>query len=256
MTQPFQDRVILCDRWGLQAAAKLETPGRLSGEGSLVDWLQRLGATVRFGDLNAFEDVDVAVLTTRTNRPYDLAELDALTAFVHGGGGLLCCSNHGSSARLDPRFNATRFDLAVASTFFALFEPLRYRHKPAKPFVGRVVGPLRGQPGWPGPSNGVASTIQCNNSCAVLPGPCFQPSVALEGEGLSSSLFGTTPSGEALWSGTLSGGPAGEGRVVLCADSGWLANTTSMAPGPGQFQLADNTQYLINAVRWLLMNDD
>ena len=35
---------------------------------------------------------------------------------------------------------------------------------------------------------------------------------------------------------TLDGGPAGSGRVVFCADSGWLGNVSSTTPGRGCFQ--------------------
>ncbi len=43
----------------------------------------------------------------------------------------------------------------------------------------------------------------------------------------------------------------GNGRVVIGADAGWLGNTDSDWPGPGQFQNGDNPQYALNTLAWL-----
>ncbi|MCB9677638.1 MAG: hypothetical protein H6737_21210 [Alphaproteobacteria bacterium] len=245
---------VLFDALCLQAMAEQQTGERMSGPGGLFDVLERAGHTVRLGGLADLGDAQVLVLTTRHQVPYTLDEALAISAWVHAGGGLFCLSNHGLARAGMVAHNATVFDQTIASCFGTAFEPSWNRVKPTALMTLGVVGPLAGREGWPVAGDRTSSRVDrvtCNNCCGIFPSAVARVAVPLDAPGLRAALVDAPTTPGLAWASTIEGGPAESGRVVLCADSGWLGNTTSRDPGPGLFQLEDNAQLALNAVTWL-----
>lgn len=245
---------VLFDEHGLQAAAERESGTRLSGDRSLLAVLEGAGCSVRFGPITDLSAADVVVLTTRHLVPYTLDELLGLVAWVQAGGGLFCLSNHGLARPDRASHNATVFDGSVASCFGLSLEPSWNRVKPTALMRLRVQGPLAGQDGWPvvpGRSSTRVEWVTCNNCCGIHPSPVAEIAVPLEAVGLRAALVDAPTTPGLSWMSTVEGRMAGSGRVVLCADSGWLGNCGSTSPGPGLFQLEDHDQLALNVLSWL-----
>ena len=254
---------ILFDRHGAQFEAHLENGNRLTALLSTITdsgWPRKIAD----GDLSteALEGCDVLVLTTRFGRGFDPAELDAIIEFVHGGGGLWCMANHAAPSVDRLADNYIRYTSSVASTFFTSYEATAYMSRIRGAPVSLTGSNLtdhpiiRGQPNWPlvqGRISAMVETVVTRSFCGVYPND-FSHSIALlrDLDNVENCQTGKPVTSDVVWALSLEGDQVtGNGRVVVCADSGWLGNTESTWPGAGMFQMGDNPQFALNTLSWL-----
>ena len=255
---------ILFDRYGAQVAEQIKSKNRLTGlikvmEDAKYDWEIAPGAL----DSKTLQGKDVLVLTTRMTTPYSTAELTAITDFVIGGGGLWVMANHAGFSQAMINDNFTRYVSAVSSTFWTAYEPAAYDQKPGLPTRVNLNGTnlaghptLNGKKGWPVASSSSSvrvSEVVTRSFCGVYPNAFSDPICRLNNlptvQNSQSELNITTG---VVWALSLSQPRlTGEGRVVICGDSGWLGDVNSNVPGPGEFQNGDNPQYALNTLTWL-----
>jgi hypothetical protein len=254
---------ILFDRYGAQVEAHLQTPDRLT---ALLSTIADSGweSSIAAGDLSPgiLAGCDVLVLTTRFSQGFDAAELDAIIEFVHGGGGLWCMANHAAPSDDRQTDNYIRYSSSIASTFFASFEASAYMATTSRtpvPLTGSNLTDhpiVHGQPEWPlveGGSSAVIETVVTRSFCGVYPNDFSRSIVLMQNlDNVVNGQTGHPVSAGVEWALSLEGDRVtGDGRVVICADSGWLGNTESTWPGAGTFQLGDNPQFALNTLSWL-----
>ena len=251
------------DQHGLQAWAERERGGRLTGPDGLFTVLEAAGFTcVMLDTLEAdrLVGIDVIAMTTRVS-PCTADEVRALGAAVRAGAGLWLCSNHGPFSFDAPENNLVRYDQAVANSFFVtlLTCVIEAREKDADGRRPLVELPLAGvlaagNPAWPvvaWRTGSQVSTAMTSNGCGILPAVWQQVVAPFDDPSLRNRLDRADPPPGLAWAVTVEGPAVGAGRVVVCADSGWLGNVSSTFPGPGLFQRCDNAQLALNTVSWL-----
>ncbi|MCA9566863.1 MAG: hypothetical protein KC656_03435 [Myxococcales bacterium] len=244
-------RPVLFDALSLQARMEGEQPGRLSAPGGFFEALRAGGFAPRIDPLDALEGV--VVLPTRYAAPYPFELVQRLVAFVQAGGGLILMSNHGPFRWDAPDSNATRFDASVASAFGVAFDPVAARRADKELLSVEVSGVLAGDPSWPAAPMRSGSTVThavSNNCSGVFPSPVASP-IGLLPEGLEVIATGDPPRAGLWWGCTIEGGPAGAGRVVVVADSGWCCRGRDENPRYGQIAEGDNVQLALNMVTWV-----
>ncbi len=256
---------ILFDRYGTQVEAELEKGDRLT---ALFSTISDSGWTCEIadGDLSpaGLAGCQALVLTTRISRGFTSAELDAIIEFVHGGGGLWCMANHAAPSVGRLADNYVRYTGSVASTFFTSYEATAYMSTtPGAPvsLTGSNLTDhpiIRGRPDWPlaqEHDSSLVETVVTRSFCGVYPNDFSHSIVLMENlDDVVNCQTRKPVTAGVVWALSLEGEQVtGKGRVVVCADSGWLGNTESTWPGPGMFQMGDNPQFTLNTLSWLGM---
>lgn len=243
----------------------------------MIDLIEAAGAHVSVTSANdeltfaMLRPFEVVVIPTRspTSSPdgYTPRELDDLEAFVGGGGGLLLMSNHGATERIPDhtahdRRVAARFGVTLEASVFCRGRPQSLA-PPARNDVARqqeadeelldatlvVIGSpwLADHPVTRGYLDGV-----CFNNTASLRASKGVALVSLPSD-LIDIGSGLSPQGRAF-AVALDGAAdeiAGDGRVIVVGDSGFIGTRGSSFPGPGLIHRADNATFVTNAVSWL-----
>lgn len=255
---------ILFDLYGQQIQAQVNQGNRLTG---MFATLNDAGYAydIAKGGLSdtALTGYDVLILTTRMDNPFEKEELAAITNFVKNGGGLWCMANHAGFSLGNIDNNHVRYTGSVCSTFWSAYEAAAYSSTNSANNEVSLTGSnlsnhptITGQNGWPivkGGNSTVVNTVVTRSFCAVYPNQFSQSIGALQGLNYVENTQNKAPiTAGVLWSIGLSDQDnVGKGRVVICGDSGWLGNTNSNWPGPGEYQNGDNAQYMLNTVTWL-----
>ncbi|WP_298513309.1 hypothetical protein [uncultured Kordia sp.] len=255
---------ILFDRYGQQIQVQINQGNRLTG---MFETLTEANYAydIAQGALSdaTLNGYDVLILTNRMDDPFEKAELEAITNFVTNGGGLWCMANHSGFNLGNINNNHVRYTGSVCSTFWSAYEAAAYsstdRQDNEVPLTGTNLSnhpTIIGAKGWPivkGGTTTVVSSIVTRSFCAVYPNAFSTSIAALEGLKYVVNTQSSKPiTNGVLWSIGLSDPKSvGKGRVVICGDSGWLGNTDSDWPGPGEYQNGDNAQYMLNTVTWL-----
>lgn len=254
---------ILFDRYGAQVQAQLQSHDRLTG---LFTTIESAGYSYSIADgelsSSVLDGVDVLVLTTRMTRAYSTTELSAITDFVTNGGGLWCMANHAGFSLNMIDDNFVRYVSAVSSTYWTAYEAAAYS-KTSRPTEVPLTGDnladhptIVGNDGWPLAPDSTSVTVTevvTRSFCGVYPNAFSDPVCNLENlDGVVNTQNNTPVTPGVVWAVALNNSSlTGSGRVIVCADSGWLGNTDSTRPGPGEFQNGDNPQYALNTITWL-----
>lgn len=256
---------ILFDRFGAQAAAQLQYGNRLTG---LFENITNAGYTYEItpdpGTLTSpvLNGFDVLVLTTRMQQPYSTSELSAITNFVSNGGGLWCMANHAGFNLGMINDNFLRYVSAVSSTYWSAYEATAYQSKISGSTPVNLSGTnlaahptIVGQAGWPlaiGSSSVSVSQVVTRSFCGVYANAFSDPVCNLENLNVINAQNGDSVTQGVGWAIAMKNSSlTNKGRVVVGADSGWLGDTDSRIPGPGEFQNGDNAQYALNTLSWL-----
>lgn len=256
---------ILFDAYGAQILADGGTGSRLSGLYAALDSQEvNYEHRVASGALtsNDLVGIDILVLTTRMETPYTVAELTAITLFVQRGGGLWCMANHGGFNQSRIMDNFTRYVSTVSSTFWTSYEAAAYLRLNAPTEVILDKSNLSsheiisGNPSWPilgGKKTNEISEVVTRSFCGIYPNAFADTICTLNNlNGVVNAQNNQPITQGVVWAMALENvDVVGAGRVVIGADSGWLGDTTSMNPGPGEFQNGDNAQFAINVLSWL-----
>lgn len=254
---------ILFDHYGAQVQAQQRYHDRLTG---LFATIESAGYSysIAEGELSnsVLNGVDVLVLTTRMTQPYSTSELSAITNFVTNGGGLWCMANHSGFGLNMINDNFLRYVSAVSSTYWTAYEAAAYS-KTSKPTQVPLTGDnlashptIVGNEDWPLAPNSDSVTVSevvTRSFCGVYPNAFSDPVCNLENlSGVVNTQNDQPVTSGVVWAIALDNSDlTGSGRVIVCADSGWLGNTDSTHPGPGEFQNGDNPQYALNTLTWL-----
>ncbi|MBC8754592.1 hypothetical protein H2O64_07895 [Kordia sp. YSTF-M3] len=255
---------ILFDRYGQQVQVQLNKKDRLTG---MFNTLDEAGYVydIAAGALSssALAGYDVLILTTRMDNPFETDELAAITAFVKNGGGLWCMANHSGFNLGNINNNHVRYTGSVCSTFWSAYEAAAYSSTDHVNNEVTLTGAnlsdhptISGKDGWPivsGGSSTQVDTIVTRSFCAVYTNAFTDTITLLENLDYVENTQSKLPiTNGVMWSIGLSNAESvGSGRVVICGDSGWLGDTDSNWPGPGEYQNGDNAQYMLNTVTWL-----
>jgi hypothetical protein len=172
------------------------------------------------------------VLTTRIFM-LSREEIEDIRKFVTAGGSLLVMSNH-------PPFNKRDNKLATAFGFNFL-SPV-YPWDMGQMGVTTIQGDDLGQHPI---TKELEQGIVFNNSCRIAISETAIATILayLPKESPPENIFALAME--------RSGGAQESGRIVAVADSGFVGQATTKAPGPGQFEKGDNATFLRNVVSWL-----
>ena len=255
---------ILFDRHSYQIRLHRASGSRLSG---LFDAIEAAGWTYDIGTWDpdapggvALKSYDVLVLTTRdyAHGGYSVGELADLIAFVSDGGGLYSMANH-AAPDVSTSPNHVRYECAIASTFFTAFEAAFYRRDDGSPVVleGANLNAhriLHGQAGWPvapGSDSRAVQEVVTQSFCGLHANAFADPLVGLEDLGsITNQQSGLGVSPGVVWAVALD--EVTTGRVVFCADSGWICDPSGNPDHPsGLFEEGDNAQLALNTLAWL-----
>ena len=206
------------------------------------------GASVEFYDgkytRDALADCGALVFLTR-KEPFDPEELEAIHAFVTGGGGLLIMSNHGDHAE---------YDCVLAVRFGFRFEPSFFRIP--GPELGRMSGDLlgdhpilKGEAGEP-----EIQELFTNTTCHITSESGTV--LATLDERMKEKFEDLSPRGT-IFALALDGkaGDLGDdvkGRIVAIADSGFVGTKGADRPGVGIIDEGDNMAFHKRVLRWLV----
>ncbi|MDG1331733.1 MAG: hypothetical protein P8P74_05345 [Crocinitomicaceae bacterium] len=256
---------ILFDRYGQQVQTQLDTDDRLNG---LFETLTNAGFDydISWGELTTemLDDYDVLVLTNRMNDPFLQSELAAITQYVSGGGGLWCMANHAAFGDDNLNNNHVRYTGSVCSTYWSAYEAAAYSKSSSAENSAVTLSDsnlsdhptITGESNWPiteGFRSQLVESIVTRSFCAVYPNSFSETVASLRGLGNVENIQNGEPVTDGVvWNIALSEvAPVGRGRVVIGGDAGWLGDTTSTVPGPGEFQNGGNPQYALNSLSWL-----
>lgn len=256
---------ILFDAYGQQIVTQVQTGTRLTGLFACLDAAQYsydIASDQEPLNKTLSNEYNVLVLTTRMTVPYTVAELNAITNFVVNGGGLWCMANHAGFNLSGINNNHTRYTGSVCSTFWSALEAAAYSSNTNTSEVDLTEGNLTshptivGQEGWPladGSNSMLVSKIATRSFCGVYQNAFSENIAGLDNLPNVWNVQSKKPVTQGVqWAIGLSNpNSVGKGRVVICGDSGWIADTTSNYPGPGEFQNGDNAQYTLNTLSWL-----
>lgn len=240
---------VLLDSNGLQAAVYLGLHSSQKAKDAcgrrlttLLSIIKNLGCDIAFTDVktgvitnNSLIDCSVLVITTRRPglpRPSE-SELETIRQFVQRGGGLLIMSNHPW-----PHMPNPIPDLYTASLFgVTLNGPIYKQHR----FMRRLIR-IQGDDlcqhsitdGLKGPivfRNGCRINTSAGNIIAMLPGEKYEPNIF--------AVAVEEPQNE-------------KGRVVVTADSGFIADDDTNFPGQGLIHKGCNMRFIRQVFEWLL----
>ncbi len=253
---------ILFDELGLQVSVHTTRGDRLTGFYSIIDlqgWQRDVGPVTAAN----LADVNVLVLTNRVEEGYSAQEISTIVNFVHDGGGLWCMANHAASTS-NLLNNYVRFDSAISTTFFTDFQAAFYQSTdPQERFVTLEGNNLKdhpilngGLPSWPvlqQSGNKEIDKVVTRSFCGVYTNSLATTLVGLDGLAhVENSQTGEGVGDRVVWAVALDDeNVTGRGRVVICADAGWLGDEESTFPGPGAFQKPYNPQFALNTLSWL-----
>lgn len=254
---------ILFDRYGAQIESPC--PDRLTAFFDAICAVDDWSYDIARGALSreTLQGYDVLVLTTRKTLGFTVDELNAIISFVQtDGNGLWCMANHAAFNSTQLNNNQVRYTGAVASTFFSSYEAAAYQATtPDTPVC--LKGPnlgtqeiIVGNSNWPlygSNSSSAISQVVTRSFCGIYPNHFGDTIAALAGlDNVVNHQDDAPITPGVLWAIALDGSDVTRsGRVVICADSGWIANTQSTRPGPGEFQNGDNPQFALNTLSWL-----
>ena len=259
---------ILFDKYGEQVQSILikGNANRLSDFFSAIDAVNGWSHDISQGTLSSTvldrSKVDVLILTDRMDQPFAVSELDAIIEFVKSGGGVWCMANHGAFSGNQLDNNHLKYASAVATTFFTAYQPAAYALPTLVPPVLLTGSNLfdheiiTGNDNWPlyGENASTAiGTVVTRSFCGIFPDDFGAPIVGLAVlDKVVNKQNGKPITSGVLWASALDDAKNfGAGRVVIGADCGWLGNTNTNDPGPGQFTEGDNPQYALNTIAWL-----
>ena len=169
----------------------------------------------------------ICVLTRLTDYPWSDSELDAIERWLRDGGSILLMSNHPPFAAADSPL-ASRLDVRLGGCFdsnqnhsgdFACITPDHHTDH-------EIMSDL-------------SKDIVFNNSAHVYP--------ASEACHILARLP-DTPAEQGVFA---VAGTVGNGRYVVCGDSGFIGNAETTYPGPGLIDRGDNRKFVMNILRWL-----
>lgn len=264
MTEPTVK--IVFDELGQQVSTHETEGNRLTG---LYRVIERQGWQREVGEVTAarLADANVLVLTNRVEAGYTGREIKDIVKFVRGGGGLWCLANHAafkadSTAR--QLNNHVRFDSAITTTFLTDLQAAAYQSTNRSDMFVTLEGDnlkdhpiLGGGPAtWPSVTPGGDREVQqvvTRSFCGVYTDPRSTTLVGLDGLDEVKNLQTDKAVGRrVVWAVALDGeNVTGEGRAVICADAGWLADVDSTTIGSGAFQKPSNPQFALNTLSWL-----
>lgn len=255
---------ILFDKYGAQIVAQEKSKTRLTMLFSAITdagW----NFDIAPGALTAklLENYDVLVLTTRMDIAYPAETIEAIYNFVQKqGGGLWCMGNHAPFNSTQLNNNHLRYVSAISSTFFTGYQPAAYSATSANtpvPLEGDNLGAheiITGNSNWPLYNDNKTSAIKkvvTRSFCGIYPNAFFDKISGLDGLSNVENTQDKLPVTKGvLWAlASKEGKLTGYGRVVIGADSGFIANIDSVFPGPGEFSNGDNPQFCLNTLAWL-----
>jgi len=180
--------------------------------------------------LPMLQNYQCLVLTSRINQ-FSQHELNDIPAFVSQGGSLLIMSNH-------PPFEA--MDDVLARKLGFSYKSLSYPwHKGMGGVTTIKDDCLKEHPA----TKGLKKGIVFNNSCIIsLKDKGFSTLALLPGESSPENIF-------AVAKDNLFGKKSG--RVVAVADSGFVGESSTLFPGPGQWKMGDNAKFITQIFQWL-----
>ena len=243
-------RVVL-DRFALQSRVHFDDGVRLA---SFIAALAQEAEVAFVGPLlpEALADADVLVIPTRSlaepnagptltsGRPYADSEIDAVTAFVHRGRGLLLMTNHGDVPGRAP--DHTEQDARLAACFGVTIE---------RACFSSDAGPskLVTMPGGHHPVLDGVRTVVTMTSTSILADQGI-PLVPLE-PAMTDRRGGLDPHGRFF-----AVAVTGIGRVMVVGNSGFIGTRGTRKPNHGLFAEGDNGRFVVNAVRWLAATEE
>jgi len=258
---------ILIDSLGLQARIHQQDGKRL--EKFLREARRLAGWEAYFSPptyltRDLLDDCDVLMITTRKiqDTPYIEDELAAIPGFVQRGGGLLLMSNHGDVPGR-PYPNMTLNDALLADQFGIQIENAFFASPEWKKLVEISGADLQAEhPILSGAQSGQPVRSLVTNNCASLrPGADAIALVFLPGT-MQDYRNGYPPQARCFAAAVDRGGAAGQGRVIVTADSGFIGSkadsqpalitaNADIRPGFGLIEAGDNLRFILNALLWL-----
>lgn len=230
---------VLIDGAALQSRVHFQDGVRLA---SFIACLASAGGQVAFqrGPLTDLQ-ADVLVIPTRSpadigsspGTRYSTEELDDIASFVRMGGGLLLMTNHGDVPDRAPDHTAEdarlaeRFGITIERTCFV---------DPAGP------AEMAASAGHP-VTDGVARVVTMTTSSLIgtdatvlvpLPPSMIERCDRAPASGRSFALAAERG-----------------GRVVVVGNSGFIGTPGTALPNRGLLAVADNSRFVVNAIRWL-----
>ncbi len=180
--------------------------------------------------LPMLQNYQCLVLTTRIYQ-FSKQELKDIPAFVSQGGSVLIMSNH-------PPFEERDDALALKLGFS--YRSLDY---PWHNGMGGVTtirgGYLKAHP----ITNDLKEGIIFNNSCRIsLKGKGFSMLALLPEESPPENIFAVAK--DNIFD-------KKSGRIVAVADSGFVGDSSTLFPGPGQWEMGDNAKFISQIFQWL-----
>ena len=181
--------------------------------------------------------IDCSVLVITTRRPSlpkpSETELETIRQFVQRGGSLLLMSNHPW-----PQMSNPIPDIHTASLFHATLSGPIYKQRRFTRKLIQIRGDdLRQHPitdGLKGPivfKNGCRISTNAGDIIAMLPGEKYEPNIF--------AVAVDEPQ-------------KGKGRVVVTADSGFIADDDTNFPGQGLIHRGSNMRFIRQIFEWLL----
>lgn len=247
---------VLIDSCGLQARCHAQDGIRLA---SFLEQLERIpacrSAFSPVGELSArlLSEQDVLVISTRKEFPYSSDEMAAIADFIRQGGGLLLMTNHGDIPNRYP-IDLTRHDAVLARAFGVSIETTFFAHPDSHTRVelgGSAL--LADHPVIVGAVGDAPVRSIAISNCCSLSSRHGDPLIRLSG-GIIDHRNGYPAQGRCFAVALDAFSPANSlarGRVVVCADSGFIGTPGTTFPGPGLIGHCDNGRFVMNAVRWL-----
>jgi hypothetical protein len=245
---------VLIDRLGLQAQRHIKDGMRLSA--FITDLVSAsyptafsCGQELSAGEMGEF---DILVSTTRWQKPFSPAEIQAIRTFVRSGGGLLFLSNH---ADCDRNPNDTRqHDAELAKAFGVTIQKTFFVHELGPQYGFMSDAALNSEhPIIRGSTDGDRVRLVVTRTCSSLLASAGHRLISLPKEMVDrrsdqhadGQLFAIALDARSGLE------PKDKGRVVITADSGFIGTEGTTRPGPGLLGQGDNLQLVRNAIHWL-----
>ncbi|MFT5113321.1 MAG: hypothetical protein ACI8P9_002650 [Parasphingorhabdus sp.] len=227
---------------------------RLDGFLNSVHKENRSLAMVAELDCNSgLKNADLLLVLTRSERfPFTENELDEIEKFVANGGNLLLMTNHGSVVDR-PEFGdytvqdgrlARRFGVHLVSACFRTLPEDILTYLPVNEDAQWITDPAGLQ---------AIQLLATNTCCGIDPRLSAGKAVVKLPPGMQDTGPQKFASGSYNFCQTVDAGGA-SGRVMVCADSGILAEPEVEGTGPGLFEEVDNAAFILSSIDWLLAN--
>lgn len=174
------------------------------------------------------------------------AEIQAITNFVWGGGGLVHMSNHGPFPG-NPDDDQQVNDRVLAKAFGVYLDPAAFQ-LPGGGIMTMSGSLLSSNPAITSTIlNGVKS-IAAHNTCSIA-GPASATVIAsIPKEAVNVSPSCTLPAAGNPYAITLT---YGSGKVIITGNSGITGDADSDFPAPGLIDTADNKRFILNCLSYV-----